>query len=100
MSMLKNVGIGIAGVAVVSLVGYLGFKGFKKLRGKDNMSKVDEDLLKSECKIFKKEDFEKSIKDDEEFIKDLENLHYSEDVIAHFKQGLKVKKGIFENLKF
>lgn len=34
MSMLKNVGFGVAGVVGVSLLGYLGYKGIKKFKGK------------------------------------------------------------------
>ena len=66
MSMLKNVGLGIAGVVGVSLVGYFGYKGFKKLRGKkedvvevveeskDNIQKYYDDLIDS-AKLTKEE---------------------------------------------
>lgn len=67
MSMLKNVGLGIAGVVGISLVGYLGYKGFKKLRGKkeedvvevveeskDNIKKYYDDLV-DRCKLSKEE---------------------------------------------
>ena len=68
MSMLKNVGIGVAGVVVVAGLGYLGFKGIKKLRGKkeedvveevkenqkDNIQKYYDDLIDS-AKLTKEE---------------------------------------------
>lgn len=67
MSILKNVGFGVAGVVVVAGLGYLGFKGFKKLRGKkdedvievveetkDNIKKYYDDLV-DRCKLSKEE---------------------------------------------
>ena len=95
MSMLKNVGFGVAGVAVVSLVGYLGYKGFKKLRGK----KEDKFNFKVYEGILNKEDFKKRIEEDEELIKNLEALHYSEDIIEPFRDTLKRKKAFYETLK-
>lgn len=67
MSLVKNIGIGVAGVVGVSLLGYLGYKGFKKIRGKkeedvievveetkDNIKKYYDDLV-DRCKLSKEE---------------------------------------------
>lgn len=92
MSMLKNVGFGVAGVAVVSLVGYLGYKGFKKIRGKkEDISKVDKDLIRSE---FTDEDLKKIIADEEKLIQDLEALHYRECFIKELRDALQIKKDL------
>lgn len=92
MSMLKNVGLGIAGVVGVSLVGYLGYKGFKKLRGKkEDISKVDKDLIRSE---FTDEDLKKIIKDEEKLIQDLKNLHYRACFIKELEDALQIKKDL------
>ena len=84
MSLLKNVGIGVAGLVGVTLVGYFGYKGFKKIRGK----KED----KKECCIPTKEELSRLIQEDEKIIKDLETLHYDESVIKPFRDSLKSKK--------
>jgi hypothetical protein len=90
MSLLKNVGIGVAGLVGVTLVGYFGYKGFKKIRGK----KED----KKECCIPTKEELSRLIQEDEKIIKDLENLHYSEDVIAPFRKSVEERKAILKEL--
>ena len=92
MSLVKNIGFGVAGVAVVSLVGYLGYKGFKKLRGKkEYISKVDKDLIRSE---FTDEDLKKIIKDEEKLIQDLKNLHYRACFIKELEDALQIKKDL------
>lgn len=92
MSMLKNVGFGVAGVVVVAGLGYLGFKGFKKLRGKKkDISKVDKDLIRSE---FTDEDLKKIIKDEEKLIQDLKNLHYRACFIKELEDALQIKKDL------
>lgn len=91
MSMLKNVGFGVAGVVVVAGLGYLGFKGFKKLRGKKDISKVDKDLIRSE---FTDEDLKQIIKDEEKLIQDLKNLHYRACFIKELEDALQIKKDL------
>lgn len=92
MSMLKNVGFGIAGAVGVSLLGYLGYKGFKKIRGKkEDISKVDKDLIRSE---FTDEDLKKIIKDEEKLIQDLKNLHYRACFIKELEDALQIKKDL------
>ena len=92
MSMLKKVGFGVAGVVGVSLLGYLGYKGFKKIRGKkEDISKVDKDLIRSE---FTDEDLKKIIKDEEKLIQDLKNLHYRACFIKELEDALQIKKDL------
>ena len=92
MSMLKNIGFGVAGVVGVSLLGYLGYKGFKKIRGKkEDISKVDKDLIRSE---FTDEDLKKIIKDEEKLIQDLKNLHYRACFIKELEDALQIKKDL------
>lgn len=92
MSMLKNVGFGVAGVVVVAGLGYLGFKGFKKLRGKkEDISKVDKDLIRSE---FTDEDLKQIIKDEEKLIQDLKNLGYRKCFIKELEDALQIKKDL------
>lgn len=92
MSLVKNIGFGVAGVAVVSLVGYLGYKGFKKLRGKkEDISKVDKDLIRSE---FTDEDLKQIIKDEEKLIQDLKNLGYRKCFIKELEDALQIKKDL------
>jgi len=92
MSILKNVGFGVAGVAVVSLVGYLGYKGIKKFKGKkENISKVDKDLIRNE---FTDEDLKQIIKDEEKLIQDLKNLHYRACFIKELEDALQIKKDL------
>lgn len=85
MSMLKNVGFGVAGVAVVSLVGYLGYKGFKKLRGKKEVSNLDKEMIRNE---FTDEDLKQIIKDAEKLIQDLKNLGYRKCFIKELEDAL------------
>jgi hypothetical protein len=90
--MLKNIGFGVAGVVVVAGLGYLGFKGFKKIRGKkEDISKVDKDLIRSE---FTDEDLKKIIKDEEKLIQDLKNLHYRACFIKELEDALQIKKDL------
>lgn len=91
MSMLKNIGFGVAGVVGVSLLGYLGYKGFKKIRGKKDISKVDKDLIRSE---FTDEDLKQIIKDEEKLIQDLKNLHYRACFIKELEDALQIKKDL------
>jgi len=92
MSMLKNIGFGVAGVVGVSLVGYLGFKGFKKFKGKkENISKVDKDLIRNE---FTDEDLKQIIKDEEKLIQDLKNLGYRKCFIKELEDALQIKKDL------
>lgn len=91
MSMLKNVGFGVAGVVGVSLLGYLGYKGFKKIRGKKDISKVDKDLIRSE---FTDEDLKQIIKDEEKLIQDLKNLGYRKCFIKELEDALQIKKDL------
>ena len=92
MSMLKKVGFGVAGVVGVSLLGYLGYKGFKKIRGKkEDISKVDKDLIRSE---FTDEDLKKIIRDEEKLIQDLKNLHYRACFIKELEDALQIKKDL------
>ena len=90
MSLLKNVGIGVAGVVILGL----GYLGYKKIRGKKE--KDDYKIFEG---IFNKEDFKKRIQEDEELIKNLENLHYDESIIEPFRNSLKAKKEFFTTLK-
>lgn len=90
MSMLKNVGFGVAGVVGVSLLGYLGYKGIKKFKGKkENISKVDKDLIRNE---FTDEDLKQIIKDEEKLIQDLKNLGYRKCFIKELEDALQIKK--------
>lgn len=91
MSILKNVGFGVAGVVGISLVGYLGYKGFKKIRGKKDISKVDKDLIRSE---FTDEDLKQIIKDEEKLIQDLKNLQYRACFIKELEDALQIKKDL------
>lgn len=92
MSMLKNVGFGVAGVAVISLLGYLGYKGIKKFKGKkENISKVDKDLIRNE---FTDEDLKQIIKDEEKLIQDLKNLGYRKCFIKELEDALQIKKDL------
>lgn len=91
MSLVKNVGFGVAGVAVVSLVGYLGYKGFKKLRGKKEVSNLDKEMIRNE---FTDEDLKKIIKDEEKLIQDLKNLHYRACFIKELEDALQIKKDL------
>lgn len=92
MSMLKNIGFGVAGVVGVSLVGYLGYKGFKKFKGKkENISKVDKDLIRNE---FTDEDLKQIIKDEEKLIQDLKNLGYRKCFIKELEDALQIKKDL------
>lgn len=95
MSLVKNIGIGVAGLVGVTLVGYFGYKGFKKIRGK----KEDKNEFKVFEGILSKEDFKKRIEEDEKLIKDLEALHYDESVIKPFRDSLKSKKEFLATLK-
>ena len=91
MSMLKNVGFGVAGVVGVSLLGYLGYKGFKKLRGKKEVSNLDKEMIRKE---FTDEDLKKIIKDEEKLIQDLKNLHYRACFIKELEDALQIKKDL------
>lgn len=92
MSILKNVGFGVAGVVGVSLLGYLGYKGIKKFKGKkENISKVDKDLIRNE---FTDEDLKQIIKDEEKLIQDLKNLGYRKCFIKEFEDALQIKKDL------
>ena len=92
MSMLKKVGFGVGAAIGVTLVGYLGFKGFKKLRGKkEDISKVDKDLIRSE---FTDEDLKQIIKDKEKLIQDLKNLGYRKCFIKELEDALQIKKDL------
>jgi len=92
MSMLKNVGFGVAGVVGVSLLGYLGYKGIKKFKGKkENISKVDKDLIRNE---FTDEDLKQIIKDEEKLIQDLKNLGYRKCFIKELEDALQIKKDL------
>jgi hypothetical protein len=90
--MLKNVGFGVAGVVGVSLLGYLGYKGIKKFKGKkENISKVDKDLIRNE---FTDEDLKQIIKDEEKLIQDLKNLGYRKCFIKELEDALQIKKDL------
>lgn len=93
MSLLKNVGIGVAGLLGISLVGYFGYKGFKKMRGKkdDNISNLDKEMVRNE---FSAEDLKKIIQDEEKLIQDLKNLHYRKEFIKELEDSLKIKKDL------
>lgn len=92
MSMLKNIGFGVAGVVVVAGLGYLGFKGFKKLRGKkEDISNLDKEMIRNE---FTDEDLKKIIKDEEKLIQDLKNLHYRACFIKELEDALQIKKDL------
>ena len=91
MSMLKNVGFGVAGVVVVAGLGYLGFKGFKKLRGKKEVSNLDKEMIRKE---FTDEDLKQIIKDEEKLIQDLKNLHYRACFIKELEDALQIKKDL------
>ena len=91
MSLVKNIAIGVGSVVVLGL----GYLGYKKLRGK----KEDKFQFKVYEGILSKEDFKKRIEEDEKLIKDLEALHYAEDVIEPFRDTLKRKKEFFATLK-
>ena len=91
MSMLKNVGLGIAGVVGISLVGYLGYKGFKKLRGKKDISNLDKEMIRNE---FTDEDLKQIIKDEEKLIQDLKNLGYRKCFIKELEDALQIKKDL------
>ena len=86
MSLVKNIAIGVGSVVVLGL----GYLGYKKLRGK----KEDQ----NECCIPTKEELSRLIQEDEKIIKDLENLHYSEDVIAPFRKSVEERKAILKEL--
>ena len=90
MSMLKNVGIGVAGVVVLGL-GYLGYKKFRGKKEDDKVSEVDKDLVKNQ---FTATDLQVLITEEEELIKNLENLHYSEEFIKPFRESLQNKKDL------
>ncbi len=91
MSMLKNIGFGVAGVVGVSLVGYLGFKGFKKFKGKKEISNLDKEMIRNE---FTDEDLKKIIKDEEKLIQDLKNLGYRKCFIKELEDALQIKKDL------
>lgn len=91
MSMLKNIGFGVAGVVGVSLVGYLGYKGFKKLRGKKEVSNLDKEMIRNE---FTDEDLKQIIKDEEKLIQDLKNLGYRKCFIKELEDALQIKKDL------
>lgn len=92
MSMLKKIGFGVAGVVGVSLLGYLGYKGIKKFKGKkENISKVDKDLIRNE---FTDEDLKQIIKDEEKLIQDLKNLGYRKCFIKELEDALQIKKDL------
>lgn len=91
MSMLKNVGFGVAGVVGVSLLGYLGFKGFKKFKGKKEISNLDKEMIRNE---FTDEDLKKIIKDEEKLIQDLKNLGYRKCFIKELEDALQIKKDL------
>lgn len=90
MSLVKNIAIGVGSVVVLGL-GYLGYKKLRRKKEKDDY-KIFEG-------IFNKEDFKKRIQEDEELIKNLENLHYDESVIEPFRNSLKAKKEFLATLK-
>lgn len=89
MSMFKNVAIGVGSVVVLGL----GYLGYKKIRGKkeDDISKSDKDLVKN---VFTATDLQVLITEEEELIKNLENLHYSEEFIKPFRESLQNKKDL------
>lgn len=93
MSLLKNVGIGVAGLLGISLVGYFGYKGFNKMRGKkdDNISNLDKEMVRNE---FSAEDLKKIIQDEEKLIQDLKNLHYRKEFIKELEDSLQIKKDL------
>ena len=93
MSLVKNIGIGVAGLLGISLVGYFGYKGFKKMRGKkdDNISNLDKEMVRNE---FSAEDLKKIIQDEEKLIQDLKNLHYRKEFIKELEDSLKIKKDL------
>lgn len=92
MSMLKNVGLGIAGVVGVSLVGYLGFKGFKKLRGKK-----EETIPPTTC--YTKDQLEVLLKEDERIYNELKALHYSDEVLAKLRESIAEKRAELARMK-
>jgi hypothetical protein len=96
MSLLKKIGIG-TGIGVVVLG--LGYLGYKKLRGKKEDSeecKFDKEFDKK-C-IPTKEQLMQLIREDEEIIKNLETLHYSEDAIAPFRKSVEERKALLKEL--
>lgn len=91
MSILKNVGFGVAGVVGVSLLGYLSYKGFKKIRGKKEISNLDKEMIRKE---FTDEDLKQIIKDEEKLIQDLKNLGYRKCFIKELEDALQIKKDL------
>ena len=89
MSLVKNIAIGVGSVVVLGL----GYLGYKKLRGKKEDSEI-----KEECCIPTKEELSRLIKEDEEIIKNLETLHYSEDAIAPFRKSVEERKALLKEL--
>lgn len=92
MSMLKNVGFGVAGVVVVAGLGYLGFKGFKKLRGKK-----EETIPPKTC--YTKDQLEVLLAEDEKIYNELKALHYSDEVLAKLRESIAEKRAELARMK-
>lgn len=89
MSLVKNIAIGVGSTLVIAGLGYLGYK---KIRGKkEKVSNIDKEMIRNE---FTSEDLKKIIKDEEELIQNLKNLHYKESFIKELEDSLKMKKDL------
>lgn len=62
------------------------------------VGKKEETENKEECCIPTKEELIRLIQEDEEIIKNLETLHYSEDAIAPFRKSAEERKALLKEL--
>ena len=82
MSMLKNVGFGVAGVVVVAGLGYLTVK---RIRGKK-----EETIPPKTC--YTKDQLEMLLAEDERIYNELKALHYSDETLAKLRASIAEKR--------
>lgn len=81
MSMLKNVGFGVAGVVVLGL----GYLTVKRIRGKK-----EETIPPKTC--YTKDQLEMLLAEDERIYNELKDLHYSDETLAKLRASIAEKR--------
>lgn len=81
MSLVKNIGIGVAGVVVLGL----GYLTVKIIRGKK-----EETIPPKTC--YTKEQIELLLKEDERIYNELKALHYSDETLAKLRASIAEKR--------
>lgn len=80
MSLVKNIGIGVAGVVIVGL----GYLTVKRIRGKE------ETIPPKTC--YTKDQLEMLLAEDERIYNELKALHYSDETLAKLRASIAEKR--------